>query len=157
MEYPITREAYERLRQQLNYLQNVELPAVVERLRAARGFGDLSENAEYDAAREEYQRLQERIATMTERLQRCRIVEPHEIPQDRVAFGAKVRVYDMLFEEEICYQFVSPGEEDYLENKILITSPLGQALVGKRVGDVVEFQAPAGLRRLKILEISYDF
>ena len=157
MEQPITRQAYERLQQELQRLENEELPKVVERMKRAREFGDLSENAEYDASKEQYQRLQEQINNLRMRLSRCRIVEEDEIPRDRVAFGARVRIYDETFEEEEVYEFVSPGEDDIFENKILITSPLGQALLGKKVGDVVEFQAPGGVRKLKILEISYPF
>ncbi len=157
MEQPMTRQAYERLQKELERLENEVRPRVLERLKRAREFGDLSENAEYDASKEELQRLEEQINALRLRLSRCRIVEEDEIPRDRVAFGAKVKVYDEMFEEEEVYEFVSPGEEDPFANKILITSPLGQALLGKKVGEVVEFEAPAGVRRLKILEITYSF
>ncbi len=157
MEQPMTRQAYERLQKELERLENEERPKVLERLKRAREFGDLSENAEYDASKEQLQRLDEQINMLRLRLSRCRIVDEDEIPRDRVAFGAKVRVFDETFGEEEVYEFVSPGEEDAFANKILITSPLGQALLGKKVGEVVEFEAPAGVRRLKILEITYSF
>lgn len=155
MEQPMTRRAYEQLREELRRLQEEVLPAARQRMARARELGDLRENAEYHASKEEMQRVQERIDELTDRLTRARIIEEDELPRDRVAFGARVRVYDLTYEVEQELQFVSPGEEDFLENKILITSPLGKALLGKRVGDEVEFETPRGRRRLKILEISY--
>lgn len=158
MEYPITRQAYEKLQEELRHLEEVELPAARERMARAREHGDLRENAEYHASKEQLQRITDRIEELLNRLRNCRIVEEHEIPRDRVAFGARVRIYDFGREEERVIQFVSPGEENFRENKVLITSPIGQALLGKQVGDEVEFETPRGTRRLKILEISYpDF
>ncbi len=155
MEQPMTRKAYEKLQEELRRLQEVELPAAQERMARARELGDLRENAEYHASKEELQRLHERIATLVERLRNCRIVADDEIPRDKVALGARVRIYDITYEEERVIEFVSPGEENVLESKLLITSPIGQALLGKGVGEEVEMQTPRGPRRVRILEISY--
>jgi transcription elongation factor GreA len=150
---PMSKEGYDKLRAQLDHMKNEEMPKIAEAIAQARGFGDLSENAEFEAACEAQGMLQARINDLQNKLSRAMIVDTSNMPTDRVVFGSKVRVLDLEFEEEEDYTLVGPGEEDYDLNKILLTGPLGQSLVGKKVGDEVHVPVPRGTRRLKILEI----
>jgi transcription elongation factor GreA len=151
---PMSKEGYEKRKAELDKMKNEEMPRIAEQIAQARGFGDLSENAEYDAAREAQGMLQAKINDLQDLLARAMIVErPTEAP-DRVVFGVKVRVTDLDLGDEEDFILVGPGEEDYDQNKILLTSPIGQGLVGKHVGDVAEVPIPKGTLRLKILEIS---
>src|SRR5262245_37406576 len=134
---PMSKEGYDKLRAQLDKMKNEEMPKIAEAIAEARSFGDLSENAEYDAAREAQGMLQARINDLETKLAKAMIVDRATLPNDRVVFGSKVRVLDLDMDEEEDYTLVGPGEEDYDENKILTTSPIGQALVGKKVGDEV--------------------
>jgi transcription elongation factor GreA len=153
---PMTREGYDKLRAELDRMQNVEMAEITRRIAAARELGDLSENAEYHAARESQGLLQARIDALKHKLSRAVIVDKRDMPADEVAFGAKVRVYDLDLQEEEVLHLVGPGEEDYKSNKILSTSPLAQGLMGKKVGEIAEIQVPRGTLRLEIREISYD-
>jgi transcription elongation factor GreA len=150
---PMSKEGYEKLRAQLDQMKNEEMPKIAEQIALARGFGDLSENAEFEAACEAQGMLQARINDRQDKLARAMIVDKSTGPSDRVVFGSKVRVLDLEFNDEEDYTLVGPGEEDYDENKILLTGPLGQSLVGKKVGDEVEVPIPKGSRKLRILEI----
>lgn len=153
---PFSKEGYDKLRGELDRLKNVEMPRIAEEIATARSFGDLSENAEYDAAREEQGRLQARIVDLEDRLARAIIVDKKDIPTDRVVFGTTVKIYDLTYEEEEVYTFVGPGDEDYENNKILLSSPIGQGLLGKRVGEEVEIPVPRGTLKLRILEIGVN-
>jgi transcription elongation factor GreA len=153
---PMTREGYDKLRAELDRMQNVEMAEITRRIAAARELGDLSENAEYHAARESQGLLQARIDALKHKLSRAVIVDKRDMPADEVAFGAKVRVYDLDLQEEEVLHLVGPGEEDYKSNKILSTSPLAQGLMGKKVGEIAEIQVPRGTLRLEIREIRYD-
>jgi transcription elongation factor GreA len=151
---PMSKEGYERRKAELDKMKNEDMPRIAEQIAQARGFGDLSENAEYDAAREAQGMLQAKINDLQDLLARAMIVErPTEAP-NRVVFGVKVRVADLDLGDEEDFILVGPGEEDYDQNKILLTSPIGQGLVGKQVGEVAEVPIPKGTLRLKILEIS---
>ncbi|HXG11240.1 MAG TPA: transcription elongation factor GreA [Gemmataceae bacterium] len=152
---PMTREGYEKLRAELDRMQNVEMPAVTKRIAAAREFGDLSENAEYHAAREDQGMLQARINALKDKLSRAFIVDRSNLSTDSVVFGARVRVKDLDLGEEEVYQLVGPGEEDYDNNKILTTSPIAQGLLGKKQGEIAEIRVPRGQLRYQILEISF--
>ena len=152
---PMTREGYEKLKAELSHLNDVKMIEVTKRVAAARDLGDLSENAEYHAAREDQGMLQARINDLQDQLARAMIVDRSKLPTDRVVFGARVRVLDLDLNEEEDFVLVGPGEEDYDQNKILLTSPIGQGLVGKKVGDVAEIQVPAGKVRFEILEINF--
>ena len=121
----------------------------------AREMGDLSENAEYHAAREDQGMLQARIDKLRDELARAYIVDRNNLPNDTVVFGTRVRVKDLDFDEEEAYTLVGPGEEDYDNNKILTSSPIGQGLLGKKVGEVAEIQVPRGTLRYQILEIAF--
>jgi transcription elongation factor GreA len=151
---PMTREGYEKRKAKLDQMQNVEMLEVAKRIAAARAMGDLSENAEYHAAREDQGMLQARIDALKDELSRAYFVERNNQAGDTVAFGARVRVKDLDLGEEETFELVGPGEEDYNNNKILITSPIGQGLMGKKKGESVEIKVPMGTVRFEILEIS---
>jgi transcription elongation factor GreA len=153
---PMTREAYNRKKAEVERLEKEELPRIAEKIAAARAEGDLSENAEYHAQRETMALLQARINKMKSELARAQIMDGADIPKDVVAFGATVIVRDLDLDEEETFTFVGAGDEDYDAGRYLITSPLGQGLLGKRVGDVAEIPVPKGVLRYKIVEIRYD-
>jgi transcription elongation factor GreA len=151
---PMSKEGYEKRKAQLDKMKNEDMPRIAEQIAQARGYGDLSENAEFDAAVEAQGMLQAKINELQNELARAMIVDKTTLPTDRVIFGAKVRVLDLDLEEEEDFILVGPGDEDYDQNKILLTSPIGQGLVGKKVGEEVEVPIPRGKLRLKILGIS---
>ena len=151
---PMTKEGHDKLRARLDVMKNEEMPAIAEQIAQARAFGDLSENAEYDAAREAQGMLQAKINDLQEKLARAFIVDMSTLPTDRVVFGSKVRVLDLGLDEEEDFILVGPGDEDYDQNKILSTSPIGQALIGKKIGDEVIVPVPKGSLSLRVLGIS---
>jgi transcription elongation factor GreA len=151
---PMSKEGYEKLRAQLDKYKHEDMPRIAEQIAQARGYGDLSENAEFDAAVEAQGMLQARINDLQNKLSRAFIVEKIDQQTDHVAFGSKVRVLDLELNEEEDFTLVGPGEEDYDQNRILLTSPIGQSLINKRVGDEVAVPVPRGSLKLKILEIS---
>jgi transcription elongation factor GreA len=152
---PITREGYEKLKADLDRMQNVEMIEVTKRIAAARALGDLSENAEYHAAREDQGMLQARIDALKDKLSRAYFVDRNNLPSDSVVFGCRVTVKDLGLGEEETFELVGPGEEDYNNNKILTTSPIGQGLMGKKKGETVEIQVPMGKLCFEVLEISF--
>jgi transcription elongation factor GreA len=151
---PMSKEGYDKLKAQLDKMKHEDMARVAEQIAQARGYGDLSENAEFDAAVEAQGMLQARINELQSKLGQAYIVDKATVSTDRVAYGLKVRVLDVDVKEEEDFVLVGPGEEDYDQNKILITSPIGQALVGKQVGDEVQVQIPRGVLKLKVLEIT---
>ena len=151
---PMTREGYEKLKADLDRMQNSEMIEVAKRIAAARDLGDLSENAEYHAAREDQGMLQARIDALKDKLARAHIVDHSTLPKDAVVFGARVRIKNLDSGEHEVYQLVGPGDEDYDNNKILTTSPRGQGLLGKKVGDTVEIKVPRGLLKYQIVDIN---
>jgi transcription elongation factor GreA len=154
---PMTKEGYEKLKADLDRMVNVEAVALAKRIAAARELGDLRENAEYHAAREDAGMLQARIDALRDKLSRAHIIDAASVDTATVGLGAKVRVVELNMQEEEVFQFVSPGEDDYNENKFLLSSPTGQALAGKKVGEICEVKAPMGILRYQIKEITYDF
>ena len=150
---PMSKEGYEKLKAQLDSMKHDEMPRIAEQIAQARGYGDLSENAEFDAAVEAQGMLQAKINDLQNKLSRAFIVDKTTMPNDRVVFGSKVRVLDLDLNEEEDFILVGPGDEDYDQNKILLTSPIGQGLVGKKVGDEVEVPIPRGKLKLKIVDI----
>lgn len=152
---PMSREGYEKRKAQLDQMQNSQMIEVTKRVATAREMGDLSENAEYHAAREDQGILQARIDKLKDELARAFIVDRANLPSDSVVFGTRVKVKDLDFDEEEVYTLVGPGEEDYDNNKILTSSPIGQGLLGKKLGDTAEIQVPRGVLRYKVLEISF--
>jgi transcription elongation factor GreA len=149
----MSKEGYEKKKAQLDTMKNEEMPRIAEQIAQARGYGDLSENAEFDAAVEAQGMLQARINDLQNMLGQAYIVEKSSLPTDRVVYGSKVRVLDLSINEEEDFILVGPGEEDYDQNKILLSSPIGQGLVGKKVGEHVDVQIPRGVLKLKIVEI----
>src|SRR5437660_69480 len=152
---PITREGYEKLKADLDRMQNHEMTEVAKRIASAREMGDLSENAEYHAAREDQGMLQARIDALKDKLARAYIVDRSTLPGDTVVFGPRVRIKDLDSGEEEVYELVGPGDEDYDNNKILTTSPRGQGLLGKKCGDIAVIKVPRGSLRYQVLEISF--
>ena len=153
---PITREKFDELREKIRHLEEVDMPAIAERIAEARAEGDLRENAEYHGQREEQGRLAARIAEMKSKLAGCYIVDTSEMPQGVVTFGSVVTVKDLDMDEEEKYEFVGPGEEDYDGPimKILTTSPIAKALMGKKVGEKVKVALPRGSMQLEVIEIA---
>jgi transcription elongation factor GreA len=153
---PMSREGYEKKKADLDRMKNVEMIEVAKRIAAARELGDLSENAEYHAAREDQGMLQAKIDELTRTLSQAYIVDRSSLPTDTVVFGARVKVKDLDLDDEEEFQLVGPGEEDYNNNKILTTSPIGQGLLGKKIGEVAEIQVPMGKVRFQIMQIAFD-
>ena len=153
---PMSKEGYEKLKAQLDKMKNEDMSRIAEQIAQARGYGDLSENAEFDAAVEAQGMLQARINDLQDKLSRAFLVDKTNMPTDRVVFGSKVRVLDIDMGDEEDFVLVGPGEEDYDRNRILLTSPIGPALVNKRVGDEVEVPIPKGTLKLKVVEIGVE-
>ena len=152
--YPITPEGLRKLQEELKRLKSVERPKVIEAIAEARGHGDVSENAEYDAAKEQQAFLEKKIREIENNIANADVVDPAAMSTDRVVFGLQVKVQDLDTGEEISYQIVGVDEADIAEQRISVSSPVARALIGKMVGDVVQVQIPRGLRELEILEIS---
>jgi transcription elongation factor GreA len=150
----MSKEGYDKLKAQLDKYKNEDMPRIAEQIAQARGYGDLSENAEFDAAVEAQGMLQARINDLQNKLSQAYLVDRTNLSTDRVAYGLKVSVLDVDLNEVEDFILVGPGEEDYDQNKILITSPIGQGLVGKQVGDLAEVKIPRGVLNLKIVGIS---
>ncbi len=150
----LTPDGARKLEARLEELKTVERPAVHEEINIARGFGDLSENAEYTAARERQGRIEGEIQEIEEKLRKAIIVEENEMNGDVASLGCSVRVYDMEYKEEDVYKLVGATEADPRQLFVSNESPIGSALIGARVGDVVTAQTPGGQIQLKILEIT---
>ncbi len=152
---PISREGYDKLREEIRVLDEIEMPAIAERIKAAREEGDLKENAEYHEARQAQGLMQAKINQLKSKLGSCYIAERSEGPKSAVEFGARVKVRDLSDDSEEMYELVGPGEEDYEGDvmKILTTSPIGTAMLGKKVGDKIEVAIPRGKLRMEILTI----
>src|SRR6476660_9805573 len=153
---PLTVIGAEKLRAELHELKTVQRPAVITAIAEARSHGDLSENAEYEAAKERQSFIEGRIAELESKLGNARIIEPAHLDADgRCVFGASVELEDMSSGEVVTYQLVREDEDDIKRGKLSITSPIGLAVVGKYSGDVAEVQAPGGLRSYEILDVKY--
>lgn len=150
----LTRERVVELEKELHQLKFKGRSEMAQKISEARGYGDLSENAEYDAAKEAQQHLEMRISKLQETLSRARIIESSELPNDKVYILSLVKMKDMKTKEEIEYRLVAPEEADFEKNKISVTSPIGKSLMGKKVGDILKIKVPAGFLEYKILEIN---
>lgn len=150
----ITRQGQQRLKEELDQLRKVELPRNVQAIAEARAHGDLSENAEFHAAKERQAVISAKLMELEVMLANVEVVDPLPEPDGRVVFGAVVKLYDAEVDEEMTYQLVGPAESDASAGRISLTSPIGQALVGKEEGDEVRVKTPGGLRVLEILEVS---
>ncbi|HUN66946.1 MAG TPA: transcription elongation factor GreA [Bacteroidota bacterium] len=149
----LTRERLVELEHDLHELKVNGRAEIAKKIGEARSHGDLSENAEYDAAKEEQQHLELRIAKLELTLARARIIESKELPNDKVYILSKVKLKDLRSGETVGYMLVSPEEADFEKNKISVTSPLGKGLMGKVRGDTVKIPVPAGTLEYKIIEI----
>ena len=149
----LTTEGYDKLKQEIEYLQTEKRREVAERIRVAREFGDIAENAEYDDAKNEQAMLEHRIATLEERLLNARVITKKEIPKDVVSIGSKVRVRNMDANKTFEYHIVGSAEANPAENKLSNESPVGRAIIGHKKGDVVEVSAPRGALKFKILDV----
>jgi len=154
-EIPMTRDGYNKLRAELERMEMEEMPVILERLASARSEGDLKENAEYHGARESQGLLQARINEIKGKLSRATILDPAMMPQDEIRFGATISVKRLSTGKTEEYTLVGAGEEDYLEGKILVTSPLAQGFLGKKKGNKVKIQVPAGMVEFEILSVTY--
>ena len=156
MATPMTRKGAEQLKQELHRLKTIERPAVIQAIAEARAQGDLSENAEYDAARDKQGFIEGRIADIEGKLGTAQIIDPSELRADgRVVFGATVELSDESSGDEITYQIVGDDEADLKQGRISINSPIARALIGKESGDVAQVSAPGGVRQYEILAVHY--
>ena len=151
---PMTRAGYNKIKAEIDRMENEEMPVILKRLAEARAEGDLKENAEYHGARESQGMLQAKIGQLQGKLANATIMDV--VASDEIAFGARVIVKDLEYDDEEEFTLVGAGEEDYDTGKILLTSPFGQGLLGKKVGDKVEIEAPAGTLNFEVLKIEYD-
>ena len=155
--FPITLRGAEQLREELKRLKTVERPAVVAAIAEARSHGDLSENAEYDAAKERQGFVEGRIAEVEGKLGNAQIIDPASLDADgRVVFGATVEMEDVEGGQTVTYQIVGDDEADLKQGKISLNSPVARALIGKYAGDVAEVQTPGGKREYEILDVKYE-
>lgn len=153
---PMTRAGYDKIRAEAAHFNDVEMPIIAQRIADARAEGDLKENAEYHGARESQGMLQAKINMLRDKLARASIVDMSLLPKDEVVFGCTVVVRDLDFGDDEEFVLVGAGEEDYDQGRILITSPLAQGLVGKKIGDKVAIEVPAGTNNFEILDIRRD-
>ena len=152
----LTKKGYEKLSLELGHLKTVRRREISKAIGIAREHGDLSENAEYDAAKDAQAHNEKRISELEEKLSRVRIIEDQDIPQGEVLIGATVKLKDLDTQEEIEYTMVSEEEADYEQNKISITSPVGQGLLSHKENEEVDIKVPAGILRYKVLKISRE-
>ena len=152
-EVVVTREGYNKLEQELENLRTVKRKEVADKIKVARGYGDLSENAEYDAAKDEQRDIELRIEELEKLLKNAEVVVEDEIALDKISVGCEVKVYDVEYEEEMDFRIVGSTEANSLQNKISNESPVGRALIGKRVGDTVVVETQAGEIEYKVLDI----
>ena len=150
----MTEEGLKKMREELEYLKTVKRKEVVEAIRVALSFGDLSENSEYDEAKNEQAKTEARISELEENLKHVKVISDSEVDTETINVGNRVKVFDEEFEEEILYTIVGSTEADPLENKISDQSPIGSALIGQKEGDTVEVTTPGGIVTLRILEIT---
>ncbi len=153
-EVVLTVKGLKKIEKELEHLKTVKRKEVSERIKVAISFGDISENSEYDEAKNEQAQLEERIYKLENMLKNARVIDEKDISVEMVSVGSKVRIKDLEYDEEVQYEIVGSAEADPYEAKISNESPVGSALIGKRVGDKVEIQVPAGEVTYEVLEIS---
>lgn len=152
---PMTTEGHQALQEELRNLKSVERPNIVKAIAAAREHGDLSENAEYHAARERQSFIEGRIGELEDAIKRAEVIDTSKLKGKTVRFGATVKVADEETDEEITYQLVGELEADIQQRKISIGSPLGRALIGREVGDSVEVTTPNGVRYFQVINVRF--
>ncbi len=151
----MTPDGYRRLEEELRRLKTVERPAVVRAIAQAREHGDLSENAEYHAARERQSFIEGRMAELEDKVSRAEVIDPAQVSGDKVMFSAQVTVVDEESDEEARYRIVGQDESDIAEGRLSVASPMARAMIGKSVGDQIEVDAPGGARYYEIVKIDY--
>lgn len=151
---PMSRLGYKRLREELDRLEKKERPMVVRSIEVARAHGDLSENAEYHAAKERQGMIEGRILELKDKLSRAEVIDCSKVDCARAVFGTIVKLADMDTDEEVTYQLLGPEEADVKKGSISVMSPLGRSIIGKTVGDEVLAKTPGGIREFEVLEIS---
>ncbi|EJE7236740.1 transcription elongation factor GreA [Clostridium botulinum] len=152
--YVMTYEGVKKLEEELEYLKTVKRKEITEKIKVALSFGDLSENSEYDEAKNEQAFAEGRIIQLENMLKNASIVDENEVPKDVVSVGSIVKVKDYEFDEEVEYIIVGSAEADPMNNKISNESPVGNGLIGKKVGDVIEVTVPDGVSKYEILEVN---
>jgi len=153
---PITKQGFEKLKKDLETLRNVSIPENIRDIEVARAHGDLSENAEYAAAKERQSYLHGKLQELENNLASCNIIPLKGINSDKVVFGCYVIIVDSEGGEEIKYQLVGPFESDINQNKISVTSPIGKALIGKKINNEIIVKTPGGTRNFQIIDISVE-
>ena len=150
----VSSEGLKKLQEELEYLKTTKRKEVAEAIKVARGFGDLSENSEYDEAKNEQGLVEARIAEIEAMLKNVKVIDESNIATDKVSVGNRVKVYDETFEEEVEYTIVGSSEANPVEFKISDESPIGKALIGATIGEVVKAETPGGETVMKVVEIS---
>jgi len=153
---PLTPNGYQKLQEELNQLLKVDRPTNIKAIAEARAHGDLSENAEYHAAKERQSFIEGKIQELKTKIALAEVIDTSKINQSKVAFGAKVKVLDTTTDKELDFILVGPDEADVRNNKISISSPVGRSLIGKEVGDTATIKAPAKTMEYEILEIHFE-
>ena len=154
---PLTQRGAQLLKDELQRLKSVERPAVITAIADARAQGDLSENAEYDAARERQGFIEGRIAELESKLANAQVIDPRLLDADgRIVFAATVDLDDLATGEKVSYQIVGDDEADIKSGRISVSSPIARALIGKYAGDVAEVRAPGGVREYEVLDVRYE-
>ncbi len=153
---PLTKESYDFLQEELKRLIKEERPKVIQDIAEARAHGDLSENAEYDAAKNRQGFIEGRIQELQDKLARAYVVDLTNLKPDKVVFGATVTVYDTATEEEVTYKIVGEDEADIKIGKMSCTSPVGKALIGHKLDDSVKVNVPSGMKEYEIIDIKYE-
>ena len=151
---PMTRAGFDRLKRELEVLKTVSIPQNIKDIEEARGHGDLSENAEYSAAKERQSYLHGKLQELENNLAMSNVIDLKNLSCDKVVFGSTVNIQDINTEKEICYRLVGPLESDLDRNRISVTSPIGKALIGKCIGDEISVKTPGGIREFEIVGIS---
>ena len=155
LKIPMTVEGFSRLEEELKHLKAVERPAVIRAIAEAREHGDLSENAEYHAARERQSFIEGRVAELEDKISRAEVIDVHKLSGKQVMFGTTVTLLDEDTEEKIKYQLVGQDESDIRAGRLSISSPLARALIGKKVGDTVEVSTPGGSKSYEVVRLAF--
>ena len=150
---PITKEGYQSLRKELDYLKRVERPQNIKAIEEARAHGDITENAEFEAAKDRQAFLEGRVNELTYKLSRADIIDPQKLPKDRALFASSVMLENIDTGENVEYQLVGPDEANIEEGRISVSSPLGRAIIGKKPGEEITLEAPGGKRYYELIEI----
>ncbi len=153
---PMTPEGHRQLQAELKHCKSVERPRIIQAIEVARAHGDLSENAEYDAAKEAQQQLDQRMREIEDSLAGAQVIHPSEVSGDKVVFSAKVTLTDLNRDTEVTYQIVGKDEADLSQGKLSVIAPLARAMIGKKVGDFFSVKAPGGEREYIIEGIAFE-